>query len=182
MKKLILLLIVLSGISVHALAQTEGHRKTIYGSFLGNAPLGSFNFDMRLKPETNFGFGFSAGLGGSASYFGWKSITMGIPVAVNYLLGAGHHALELGLAGTPEFMLKKTDYGFDGTPPGVKERSVLFHSHANIGYRFQPLKDKGIMFNAVWAPAISFKNGGYNGFNKKSSLSNFGIGLGYSFK
>lgn len=162
--------------------QTSSYQKSIYGGFLGNAPHGSVNFDMRLNPDKIGGLGFSAGLSGSYSYYGYKDATLGVPVTINYLLGKKNSYLELGVNGTPEFRIKKSEFMYTGTPIGVKEKDPFFHGHFNIGYRFQPLKDKGIMFNALWTPAISFKDKGYYSYDKKRSLLNFSIGLGYTFK
>lgn len=183
MKKITLLLLVLFSVSIYSHAQTESnYRQTIFGTFLGNARLGSINYDRRLTPGTNFGLGFSVGLSGSYSHYGYKDITTGVPVVLNYLLGKGAHALELGIAATPEFRLKKSDTKTVGTPVGVKEKSVFFHSHFNIGYRLQPLKNKGLMINALWTPALNFEKGGYYDYKNKAALLNFGVGVGYSFK
>lgn len=168
MKKISLLAFVVSMVFVSN-SQTHTYQKSIYGSFLGNAPLGSVNFDMRLNPDKIAGLGFRTGLSGSYSHYGYKDATLGVPVTVNYLLGKKNSYLELGLNGTPEFRIKKSDFANSGTPIGVTEKDAFFHGHFNIGYRFQPLKDKGVMFNALWTPAISFKDKGYYRYDKQRS-------------
>lgn len=153
-------------------------RKNIYAEAFGNAPQGSVNYDQRINARTDFGLGLRAGISASYNWYHIKAVTVGVPIGVNYLLGKGHHALETGVVLVPQLVVRQPQAEEGSTSPPYKMNAVLFRSNLNIGYRLQPVKDKGFMVNALWTPAIiSSKDAG-----KGSPWLQFGLGIGYSFR
>ncbi len=160
--------------TIVSFAQT---RKNVFLEVIGNAPHASINYDARFLPDRNDGFGFRAGVSTSVSWYNVKALTLGVPVGVNYLLGK-QHALEVGLVAVPEFTVKQPESEQFTTDPSIAK--TLFHGNLNIGYRYQPLKERGVMINALWTPTI-ISSKGYKDL-KSRPLAMFGIGIGYSFK
>lgn len=160
-----------------ASAQT---RKAIFGEIMGNAPHISVNYDQRFQPDRNDGFGFRAGLNSSYRWYGSEAFTAGIPLGINYLYGEGQHALEIGLVSVPEFFIKKPRDPFVASGGKTLDvNTVFFHANFNLGYRLQPIKDKGLFLNALWTPTIIRSK---DVFADKNKLGMFGLGIGYSFK
>lgn len=143
----------------------QGYRKAVFAEVLGNGPLFSINYDMRLERFRNDGLGIRAGIGlgalhgSSAAEF---SRYLSIPLTVNYIVGKKRHGLETGAGITSQFALTDLDKAAQIRPLGF----------LNVGYRYQPLKD-GFLFRATFSPYIG-----------PSTFDSFWIGMsiGYSFR
>ena len=138
---------ILMSIALSAQAPKPRFRKNIFAELGGNGLLFSGNYDMRLKRGAQDGLGFRIGLGGGRiindAYFT-------IPFGVNYLLGAGRSALEVGLGLTPAHYRSST-YSNNALHSMDKWYGLVM---LNIGYRFQPLRD-GVMFRIDWTPGLN---------------------------
>lgn len=156
-------------------------QKVVFAEALGNTHYGSLNFDQRFNSSTHFGLGYKIGVGYYPSTSGVKRGHIGIPIGVNYLLGKGHHALELGLVPTPEFRFGKKQIPND-TANLKLNAPMIFNLNFNAGYRFVPIKDKGLMFNILWTPIIVNNYSYPVSVNPtQAKLFRFSLGLGYYF-
>ncbi len=146
-----------TGQSASKLLRSFGeHRKALFaeGSFLSTTQL-TANFDMRLKPARNDGFGVRAGLGTDMYH-----IIM--PLAVNYLLGEKRSSFEAGLGIAPTLgMLYNRAF-------------TLGAGFLNLGYRYQPANE-GLMFRANWTKFTSLFN------NEPTYVPMLSFSVGYSF-
>lgn len=143
-------------------AATGKRKKAVFFELQGNGGRFSGNFDMRLKPDRNDGWGFRAGAGVGASL-----ITF--PIALNYIAGKRRHGFETGIGITPVYNSQENGSNILGDPYG----SEKFHAAGflSTGYRFQSYK--GFMFRANMSVGYS------------SSYFFFGwpgLSFGYSFK
>lgn len=132
------------------------YRKAFFaeGSFLKNTQL-TGNFDMRLKPGRNDGFGVRAGLGTDM-----YNIIM--PVSLNYLAGAKKSSFEAGIGVTPTLGL------LSFRSPGLNDGFI------SVGYRYQPINE-GLMFRANWTKWTSLFS------NEPSYDPMLSFSVGYSF-
>jgi hypothetical protein len=139
-------------------------RKTVFVEALGNGVALSVNYDIRLKPGRNDGFGLRVGLGVGeyAGTVNGTEVNKTVPLSINYLIGNRMPSLELGLGLTPKFALSKLE---------PNEPHVEIIPFANIGFRLQPLT-KGIILRTTFTP--SFDNGSPKLWG--------GLSLGYSFR
>ncbi|SKB40183.1 hypothetical protein [Daejeonella lutea] len=157
-------------------SDNQDFRRAIYIDVLGSSPLGSINYDMRLKRHHNDGLGFRAGFGlGSfvQSDYTKTSRYYSLPIGVSYVVGPKRHGLEAGIGYTAQFLTTTT-------PPDVENNSSF--ANLNIGYRFQPLKD-GLLFRLYWTP--TFKNNDF--YYDQPGDANFhtqwaGASIGFSFR
>jgi hypothetical protein len=163
MKKLILLLVVLSGISQVGKTQAA---KSIYFE-LGGPGLASFNYDTRFSPKED-GIGGRIGIGGfSITSNDWNGGTdkvgvLFIPVGLNYILGKdGKNFFELGAGITPVIASNSFD----------SENFSTTFGHFLFGYRMQP-KTGGFTFRAFINPV----------FGKFGFIPYYGgVSFGYKF-
>lgn len=121
---------------------TGKHRKVIFAELAGNGIALSANFDMRLKPDRNDGFGISGGVGIIPDQYFDKYITL--PLAINYIVGKRKNGFESGIGITAFYNLSGNENFFidlDADEPHPKLTTAeIFY----IGYRFQATK--GFMF------------------------------------
>jgi hypothetical protein len=121
---------------------TGRNRKVIFGELAGNGIALSANFDMRLKPDRNDGFGISGGVGIIPDQYFDKYITL--PLAINYIVGKRKNGFESGIGITAFYNLSGNENFFidlDADEPHPKLTTAeIFY----IGYRFQATK--GFMF------------------------------------
>lgn len=171
MKKLFTTFSLLLLITLTSMGQ---RRKTVFLEVFGNGLIASGNFDLRLKPDQNDGFGLRAGVGGG-SFSGYddqgNSVSIGVvtfPLAINYLVGKKRSSFESGLGITPMYLSAPGTI----TDEIVSGKGFSVTGFLNAGYRYQPINN-GLMFHVKWTPAVNS-----SGFSPKW----FGLGLGYSFK
>ncbi|NEU09776.1 hypothetical protein GZH53_15725 [Flavihumibacter sp. R14] len=126
-----------------ARTNSGSHKKAIFFELLGSGMLYSLNYDFRLKPNSNQGFGLRVGLGKgtytSNETFGSRYTTL--PVNFNYILGNKRSGLEAGVSFTPEFSFQRFDDQFN------------FYSILNLGYRYQPI-NSGLLFRLAYTPIL----------------------------
>ncbi|MFA6944584.1 MAG: hypothetical protein WC220_01670 [Pedobacter sp.] len=156
---------------------TGRYRKALFVETFIPGGLLSANYDMRLKKDINHGLGFSAGAGLGGYYL--TEVTnnnkttdrrmLALPIAMNYIIGAKQHGLELGIGVTPQIALDKVrDNSADDNGTFIPLR---------IGYRLQPKKE-GFTARAALIPIIKNSTVSSGAFN----LLNFGVSCGYSFR
>ena len=137
------------------------HKKAIFLELLGSGRLYSLNYDVRLKSNSNQGFGLRIGIGrggyASIETFGDRYITL--PLNFNYIAGKKRSGLEAGISLTPEF----TYQDFDD--------KLNFFSLLNLGYRYQPV-NKGFLFRLAYTPVLI----------GEESDAPIGISVGYGFR
>ncbi|HEY0668828.1 MAG TPA: outer membrane beta-barrel protein [Sphingobacteriaceae bacterium] len=143
-------------------ALTGKHRKTVYAEGLGNGIGVSGNFDIRLKPDRNDGFGISAGAGIAGTY-------LTVPLAFNYIIGKRRSGFETGIGITPIFNLRPK---IRGVQFGDRDYTSNLGAAAslNAGYRLQ--SKNGFMLRAN-ASAI---------YLDRLILPIPGLAIGYNFK
>lgn len=137
----------------------------------------SANYDIRLKKDSNQGFGFTGGAGLGDEYLTTVQTNntsnhrrrLALPVGINYIVGAKQHGGEVGVGLTPQIPLNnvRTGFEFNGT---------VFS--ARLGYRFQPLRE-GFIGRVAWIPTAE-KIPVYS--NYAINWGNVGISVGYSFR
>lgn len=143
----------------------QGFRRAVFAEALGNGPVLSLNYDMRIHRFKNDGLGIRGGIGlgqyfdPSASEF---NRYMSIPLTINYIVGKKRHGLETSIGVTPQIALVDLE-----NSPQIKPLGFL-----NVGYRYQPLKD-GLLFRATWTPHINPRSHKYVWI---------GASIGYSFR
>lgn len=158
-------------------AITGRYRKALFVETFIPGGLLSANYDMRLKKDINHGIGFSAGAGLGGYYF--TEVTnnnratdrrmLVLPVAMNYIIGAKQHGLELGIGITPQIALDKV------RDNSTEDNGIFFP--LRIGYRLQPKKE-GFTARTAWMPIFTKRTV----FSDAINITNFGVSLGYSFK
>ena len=141
-------------------AATGKFKKSVFVEFLGNGPVISGNFDMRLKPDRNDGFGLRAGGGISGNY-----IT--IPLGLNYIIGKKRSGFETGIGITPAVKISE-DQDINGNPNEARFDAVGF---LNAGYRLQSRNGFMLRANASVAYGNSYFIFGWPG-----------LSIGYTFK
>lgn len=111
-------------------AETNFRKNYIYGEILGNAGLGSINYERLFTKEISLRTGFSR----MPNVFGteWYSV---FPVSLNYIIGASNHKFEVG--GGIVFVTRNNETG------------VI----SNLSYRFQP--SDGFLFRLSFTPFLS---------------------------
>lgn len=158
-------------------AITGRYRKALFLETFIPGGLLSANYDMRLKKDINHGIGFSAGAGLGGHYY--TDVTnnnratdrrmLALPVAMNYIIGAKQHGLELGIGVTPQIALDKVRNN------STEDNGTFFP--LRIGYRLQPKKE-GFTARAAWMPIFTKRTV----FSDAINITNLGVSLGYSFK
>jgi hypothetical protein len=131
-----------------SIADSGKYHKSIFLQ-LGLAQTGTFlNFDMRLKPGRNDGWGFRTGAGLSGWLYDTKNAYdlpfVTLPTGINYLAGKRRSQFESGIGFRSEIAVL-------GSP--VEAKALWFEGFLNVGYRFQPI-NKGPMFRAAWSPVF----------------------------
>jgi len=158
-------------------AELERHRKALFVEAYLEGDFLSANYDMRLKKNINHGFGFSAGAG-MGGHYSTEVINnnkttdrrmLALPVAINYIVGANRHGIELGIGITPQIAL-------DNASDNSSKNNGTFIP-LRIGYRLQPKKE-GFTARAALIPIIKNSTVSSGAFN----LLNFGVSCGYSFR
>ena len=137
----------------------------------------SANYDIRLKKDSNQGFGLTGGVGLGDEYLTEVQTDnkpnqrrrLALPVGINYLIGAQQHGGEFGMGVIPQIPLNKVRDGFAyrGTSYNLR-----------LGYRFQPLRE-GFTARVAWVPTIA-RVPLYSDYTLE--LGNIGLSVGYSFK
>jgi hypothetical protein len=158
-------------------AITGRYRKALFVETFIPGGLLSANYDMRLKKDINHGLGLSAGAGLGGYYL--TEVTnnnktterrmFALPIAMNYIIGAKQHGLELGIGVTPQIALDKV------RDNSADDNGTFFP--LRIGYRLQPKKE-GFIARAALMPIIKNSTVSSGAFN----LLNFGVSCGYSFR
>lgn len=153
-----------SGSDIPPAAPTGKRRKSVYAEGLGNGIGVSGNFDIRLKPDRNDGFGVSAGAGVVGTY-------LTLPLTVNYIVGKNRSGFETGIGVTPiininpdvvdEIQFGNNEYISRGSAAAL----------VNAGYRLQARN--GFMLRANVAAL-------YLGRRVIAPLP--GLAIGYNFK
>lgn len=128
---------------------TGKRRKYVFAEFLGNGGIISGNFDTRLKPDRNDGFGLRAGVGISGNY-------LTIPLGLNYIVGKRRSGFETGIGITTAVRIIN-DQNLNRNPNASGLGAAGFLS---VGYRLQSYN--GFMFRSnvsiflepgnIWAP------------------------------
>ncbi|MEJ7779649.1 MAG: secretin and TonB N-terminal domain-containing protein [Daejeonella sp.] len=143
-------------------AVTGRRNKSVFVELLGNGALISGNFDMRLKPDRNDGFGIRAGAGLSGKY-----IT--VPLGLNYIVGKKRSGFETGIGITPAIYTGANPQDLIGDPNGSKRLDAA--GFLSAGYRLQ--STNGFMLRANAAVA----------FTRSYFVFAWpGLSLGYRFK
>lgn len=154
-------------------------KKSLYCE-VGTTGLGlTLNYDMRLTPGTNGGFGFNIGIGAAATDAIFYS---SLPIGINYLLGERKNFFEVGLTVTPIYMNRSRDYSsyrhydYDNPVPSrTHEHRFAATLNPLFGWRYQPPR-KGVLFAVGLSPMFSFN---------REVISSFPVGgyvrIGYSF-
>ena len=139
--------------------QFEGRHKNIYVELLGSNVFMGVNFDIRLKKGKMDGMGLKAGLGGlsiSGNSQG-TDLSVGIvvlPLEFNYLVGPRRSSFEAGVGILPTYAT------FSGNGDLTDNRFVsaegvgLVGGYLTLGYRLQPIKNRGFMMKVNWNPMI----------------------------
>ncbi|MEJ6982004.1 outer membrane beta-barrel protein [Pedobacter sp. P351] len=135
---------------------TGKYRKSLFFEGLGNGLGLTGNFDIRLKPDRNDGFGVSAGAGMAGN----SEFTL--PVGVNYIVGKRRSGIEMGLGLTPMINLRRNGYN---------ESAFRVATLLNMGYRFQ--SHNGLMLRASGSAVY---------LNRSIFVPFPGLAIGYSFK
>ncbi|MBO0932835.1 hypothetical protein [Fibrella aquatilis] len=155
-----------------------GRNKAVYLEGLGSGLLLSVNYDFRFR-NTQDGLGMRIGVGGlsvaatATNNNGTTSparlgvVTM--PILLNYLVGKGRVAFEMGAGVTPIY-LSATKYQTNNEFVQNSNFGVL--GTLNAGLRVQPIRN-GVVFRLDWTPMISD-----TGFQPAWA----GVSLGYAFK
>lgn len=143
-------------------AITGERKKSVFVELLGNGAGISGNFDTRLKPDRNDGFGLRAGAGISGRY-----ITL--PLGLNYIIGKKRSGLETGIGVTPVVYTGENPKDLLGDPTGSKRFDA--GGFLSAGYRLQ--SRNGFMLRANASVAYT---GSYFVFAWP------GISIGYSLK
>ncbi|HLO82453.1 MAG TPA: hypothetical protein VK166_15925 [Chitinophagaceae bacterium] len=124
------------------------HASQAYFELFGAAGGVSLNYDARFSKKEN-GLGYRVGIGGGFLYsssFG-TSITVAVPVGLNYLFGTRKHYFELGGGASPFF-------GDEMSYP-----KNYFGVNLSAGYRLTPFQKKGVSFRAGYMQWVIFANG-----------------------
>lgn len=135
---------------------TGKYRKSVFFEGLGNGLGLTGNFDIRLKPDRNDGFGVSAGAG-----LGLGS-QLNLPIAVNYIVGKRRSGIEMGLGLTPIINVRKNV---------SDEADLRVATLLNLGYRLQ--SRNGLMLRATGSAVY---------LNRSIFVPIPGLAIGYSFK
>lgn len=157
MKKIFILTVLLTGITISLMAQKA--TKSAYAE-IGGAGLASINYDMRLMKKED-GLGFRVGVGYFAIRSDYSNGTntstnkigaLTFPLELNYLLGKNEkNYFELGAGATiVSIKNKSTDNIY------VDNSDEIFNGtfgHLYLGYRLQP-KDGGFLFRAGITPVF----------------------------
>lgn len=155
----------------------EKYRKAVFIETYKKPGFLSANYDMRLKKDSNEGFGFTVGAGLGNAYLtnvqGDNTAPdrrrLVLPVGINYIIGAKQHGGEVGVGVTPQIPLNTIRDGFE-------YNGTVFS--ARLGYRFQPLRE-GFIGRIAWVPTAE-KIPVYSGY--EINWANVGVSVGYSFK
>ncbi len=126
---------------------------------LGPASLFSIKLDSRFAKREN-GLGFNIGIGGAPLGTFGESCNAGfqlaIPFGLNYLVGRQNHLLELGTGyvptisgGTKVFCLPEP-----GSKPDFFSEEMTSYWYLLAGYRYQPIRKKGITYRLFISPLI----------------------------
>jgi hypothetical protein len=148
MRKLIISSILVCLYSSSNAQHASAHASQAYFELFGAAGGVSLNYDARFSEKEN-GLGYRVGIGGGFLYsssFG-TSITVAMPVGLNYLFGQRKHYFELGAGGTPFF-------GDEMSYP-----KNYFGANLTAGYRLTPFQKKGVSFRAGYIQWFIFSNG-----------------------
>ena len=151
------------GAQSYSTAETVTAPDALYGEFLGQSYLFSFNYDRMLFNTTPHNIALRAGLGV------WSNISFSstdnesgvvIPLNASYVYGS-NHKFELGLGFTiaPNVTLHDgTNHINDLTITGI------------IGYRYQPI-DGGFLFRGGMVPVLG----------DEGIIESFGLSFGLAF-
>ena len=160
MKKILSVLLIIVAINFcKAQSASSGkHQKSVFVEGGGNGIGVSVNFDTRLKPDRNDGFGFRAGAGIVGTY-----ITL--PLGINYIAGKKRSGFESGFGITPVYNFNPGEYSsfFDVTKFTTLEIVTM-------GYRLQSIN--GFMFRINMSAT----------YYKKQMLYLAGLSIGLNFK
>ena len=155
-------------LSTSGLTQTENedekiHKNSGYLELGGSGLWYSLNYDRVIKKYKRTAFTGRTGL----SYFGnLDTNTMTMPLEFSFLLGKKKHFAEIGIG--PTFLQAFTEH--------ISAMAVL----GVIGYRFQPMVKRGLMFRATFTPfigEISSEKGYWNWVR----IPWGGVSIGYIF-
>ena len=129
---------------VNVIQPSAAGNKCVYLELLGPSTFAGAWFDARIPGAGGLGFGLGlAAVPSQTDDVGrWTAgtWTAGLPLALNYLAGAGKHHLEIG-AGMHNALMKKQGTGL----------MWGYYFFANVGYRYQG--DGGFVFRAGLSPS-----------------------------
>jgi hypothetical protein len=164
--RILLLVICLSGLFSKCFSQDiQVTKNALYFELFGNAGLYSFNYERNFHPNIYCRIGFeSFETSDLFSRTATGRITA-VPVMASFLTGHGKHHLEFGggllLGNQKKFSVSHTIIDFTSF----------------LGYRYQSLVTKGLLFRIGITPFVSL-----NGTNYPDKyLLSFGLSLGYHF-
>ena len=141
------------------------------------------NFDSRLQGQAGWGYrvGVGFGYGNNSGFFDENIKGVGLPLEINYLLGARHHKLEMGLGSNLGVYHVKTTRGYFTPSTGESEYFTTSDNRfgylmfANIGYRYQ--RPNGLLLRAGITPSFNF--GGEHALHKSPVCPYLGIGWAF---
>ncbi len=197
------------GSSIFAARKVQGMKKSIVFTFLlvvalnvaaqekvrhvsvellGAQNAVGINYDSRFKGNSGLGYrvGIGYGYGDNSGFFKQTVKGVGVPIALNYLLGKKRHKLEVGF-GTSlgVYHVEETIWTYtQPVPPETEGYGELLTTASNrfgyflfgdMGYRYQ--REGGFIIRAGFSPSFNF--GDKYGL-KKAAFYPY-IGFGWSF-
>jgi hypothetical protein len=146
------------------------HRKSVFVEGGGNGLGVSINYDIRLKPDRNDGFGIRAGAGIIGTH-----ITL--PLGINYIVGRRRSGFESGIGITPVYNFNTGEYARHSS---FFNNSKTFTALGLLtaGYRLQSLN--GFMFRANIS-AMNYRNMSAMDYRKRFLFWQVGLSIGLNF-
>ncbi len=166
----------------------QGKVRHVSVELLGAQNTVGINYDSRLEGNSGLGYrvGIGFGYGDNSNFFDQTIKGVGVPIALNYLLGETHHKMEVGF-GTSlgVYHVEETLWHYvPPVPPETEGYGELLSSTSNrfgyflfgdVGYRYQ--RDNGVVFRAGFSPSFNFGDK----YGLKKSFFYPYIGFGWSF-
>jgi hypothetical protein len=141
------------------------YKKSVFVEFAGNGIGASGNFDIRLKPDSNNGFGLRAGAGIIGTF-------ISLPFGFNYIVGKKKSGFESGIGIT-------TLYNFN---PGYQGNITLYKVDSNTKLITMALLSFGYRFQATNGLMLSAKLSALHYKKYYTPRPWPGLSIGYSFK
>ena len=158
---------------------SDTRHKNIYVELRGIHQSYGINFDIRFKKGQKDGLGLRLGLGkAEVMSFLYPSVIESdmftLPIELNYIIGKGKSSLLAGFGILSVWGSVPRNDQHVWFQDFAQDRFGLLAGFLNFGYRFQPKKDKGLMFQLNWNPMFVKEVGLTHGM--------VGVGVGISLK